>query len=45
MKLYKAFRGAEPDKTAMLKGRGLWKEPVQEGEEETSTENNAVIEE
>lgn len=27
MTLYKAFRGAEPDKSAMLKARGLWKEP------------------
>ena len=27
MTLYKAFRGAEPDKKAMLKARGLWKEP------------------
>lgn len=27
MELYKAFRGAEPDKKAMLKARGLWKEP------------------
>ena len=28
MSLYKAFRGKEPDKSAMLKARGLWKEPV-----------------
>ena len=27
MDMYKAFRGAAPDKRAMLKGRGLWKEP------------------
>ena len=27
MSLYKAFRGQEPDKSAMLKSRGLWKEP------------------
>ena len=27
MSLYKAFRGAAPNKTAMLKARGLWKEP------------------
>ena len=30
MSLYKAFRGKEPDKSAMLKARGLWKEPVVE---------------
>ena len=28
MSLYKAFRGKEPDKSAMLKARGLWKGPV-----------------
>ena len=28
MSLYNAFRGKNPDKTAMLKARGLWKEPV-----------------
>ena len=28
MSLYRAFRGKDPDKSAMLKGRGLWKEPV-----------------
>ncbi len=28
MSLYRAFRGKEPDKRAMLKARGLWKEPV-----------------
>ena len=46
MKLYTAFRGAEPDKTAMLKGRGLWKEPT-EGEEgeDGSTENEERISE
>jgi peptidyl-dipeptidase Dcp len=27
MSLYKAFRGQAPDKSAMLKARGLWKEP------------------
>ena len=26
MSLYKAFRGQAPDKSAMLKARGLWKE-------------------
>lgn len=35
MSLYKAFRGKAPDKSAMLKARGLWKEPeVVESEEE-----------
>ncbi len=38
MSLYKAFRGAAPDKTAMLKGRGLWKEP------EVEVDSTAVIE-
>ena len=28
MTLYKNFRGKSPDKSAMLKARGLWKEPV-----------------
>ncbi len=27
MTLYRAFRGQDPDKKAMLKGRGLWHEP------------------
>ena len=27
MTLYKNFRGKGPDKSAMLKARGLWKEP------------------
>ena len=27
MNLYRAFRGADPDKTPLLKARGLWKEP------------------
>lgn len=30
MDMYRTFRGANPDKTAMLKARGLWKEPVEE---------------
>lgn len=38
MVLYKAFRGAEPDKTAMLKARGLWEEP--EPEEDAQNEDN-----
>ena len=33
MEMYRKFRGADPDKTAMLKARGLWKEPVVEVEE------------
>ena len=28
MSLYTAFRGKSPDKSAMLKARGLWKEPA-----------------
>ena len=31
--MYRKFRGADPDKTAMLKARGLWTEPVVETEE------------
>ena len=31
MNLYRAFRGADPDKTPLLKARGLWKDP-EEGE-------------
>ena len=27
MEMYRTFRGADPDKTPMLKARGLWKEP------------------
>ena len=27
MEMYRKFRGADPDKTAMLKARGLWSEP------------------
>ena len=33
MSLYNAFRGKNPDKRAMLKSRGLWKEPVVEAAE------------
>ncbi len=33
MSLYKAFRGQAPDKSAMLKARGLWKEPVVDSSE------------
>jgi peptidyl-dipeptidase Dcp len=35
MSLYRAFRGKDPDKTAMLKARGLWKEPVVDSTEVT----------
>lgn len=30
MSLYRAFRGQEPDKRAMLRSRGLWNEPDEE---------------
>ncbi|MBQ5594894.1 MAG: hypothetical protein IIU78_04215, partial [Alistipes sp.] len=30
MEMYRKFRGADPDKTAMLKARGLWQEPEPE---------------
>ncbi len=30
MDMYRTFRGADPDKTPMLKARGLWKEPEPE---------------
>ena len=33
MDMYRKFRGAEPDKSAMLKARGLWAEPEPEVEE------------
>ena len=36
MEMYKKFRGEEPDKTPMLRARGLWKEP--EPVEETKVE-------
>ena len=29
---YRAFRGADPDKRAMLRSRGLWDEPEPEPE-------------
>ena len=36
MNLYRAFRGANPDKTPLLKARGLWNEPeVEESAEVT----------
>ena len=39
MDMYRKFRGADPDKTPMLKARGLWKEPVVE------VDSTAVVEE
>ena len=30
MEMYRKFRGADPDKTAMLKARGIYQEPVVE---------------
>ena len=38
MEMYRTFRGADPDKSAMLKARGLWSEPVEQTE-------GAVVEE
>ena len=38
MEMYRTFRGADPDKSAMLKARGLWSEPEEQIEE-------AVVEE
>jgi peptidyl-dipeptidase Dcp len=45
MDMYRKFRGANPDKTAMLKARGLWKEPVVEVEERVDVENSETPEE
>ena len=42
MSLYTAFRGAAPDKTGLLKARGLWVEPEPE---ETDTERDTDGEE
>ncbi len=41
MNLYRAFRGADPDKTPLLKARGLWNEPETEDVAENNTENSA----
>lgn len=41
MSLYRAFRGKDPDKTAMLLGRGLIEKPV-EVPEETTAPNSAA---
>ena len=40
MNLYRAFRGSEPDKTPLLKARGLWKDP--EGETESAEATNSA---
>ena len=45
MDMYRKFRGADPDKTAMLKARGLWKEPVVEVEDTVDVENREIPEE
>lgn len=37
MSLYRAFRGKEPDKRAMLRSRGLWNEPDPEPADEGDT--------
>ena len=44
MEMYRKFRGANPDKTPMLKARGLWVDPVAEEEvvEETALQNEDV---
>ena len=36
MKMYRAFRGADPDRLPLLKARGLWKEPDVENEAQQS---------
>ncbi len=41
MNLYRAFRGAEPDKMPLLKARGLWNDPQSE---ETVAESNTAEE-
>ena len=38
MNLYRAFRGADPDKTPLLKARGLWTEPAPQPDEEPQGE-------
>ena len=44
MEMYRKFRGADPDKTAMLKARGLYQEPEPEVEDiEQSEELDAEI--
>ena len=36
MKMYRAFRGADPDRLPLLKARGLWKEPAADEQTETT---------
>ena len=45
MSLYKAFRGKSPDKSALLKARGLWKEPEVDSIEITKEAREATIRE
>ena len=40
MTLYTNFRGKQPDKTPMLKSRGLWKEPE---EQENATADGVTL--
>ena len=42
MSLYRAFRGAEPDKRPMLRGRGLWSDPEPEPESAETAEESAA---
>ena len=44
MDMYRAFRGADPDKTPMLKARGLWVEPEPEVDS-LLLEEAAIVEE
>ncbi len=44
MEMYRKFRGADPDKTAMLKARGLYQEPEPEVLEPEVEENEDVVE-
>ena len=40
MTMYRAFRGADPDRKALLKARGLWNEPEPEEEEEVVSDDD-----
>ena len=44
MEMYRKFRGADPDKTAMLKARGLYQEPVVEEIVEVEESVEPVVE-